>query len=142
MPQRGPYPAYDATHPAAQWLQHLYREYLAPLGMDVAFRTIRQAQLYWDLLADVVEGDNAKHAALAKNLIVLQKVLPKFTMDGKVKVRFKETAEKERYAIVEEMEGALQEIGDQADISPNMHAELQRVRLAAKATDRIFNYWA
>ena len=80
---RGNYPQYVQDHPAAKWLLDLYRDYLEPLGIDVAFRTVRQAQLFWDLHAEVAEGSKEERESDAKNLIFLQKILPKFTMDGK-----------------------------------------------------------
>jgi hypothetical protein len=111
--------------------------------MDVAYRTIRQAQLYWDLLVEVGEGDKIKNEAVAKNLIVLQKVLPKFTIDGKVKAKFsKDNTLKERWEIVRDMEQSLRETAEIANMHPNMQEELHRVRMAAEANDKIFNYWA
>jgi hypothetical protein len=143
MPQRGPYPEYDANHPAAQWLQQIYRDYLVPLGLDVAFRTIRQAQMYWDLLVDVTDGDAGKHEAVAKNLIVLQKILPKLTIDGKTKAKFRqEETPRERWDIVREMEQDLRDVAKASGMHPNMQEELHRVRMAAEANDKIFNYWA
>lgn len=141
-PQRTNYPDYDSAHPAAQWLLELYHAFLEPLGIDVAYRTIRQAQLYWNMLADISEGDAAMHDSLSKNLIVLQKILPKFTMDGKILVRVGDTPEKARYDIVGEMESDLEKIAKASALKPNMHDELQRIRLAAKINDKIFNYWA
>jgi hypothetical protein len=142
LPQRSKYPDYDVEHPAAQWLKQLYQDYLAPLGMDVAYRTIRQAQLYWNLLSDVVETTEQLEA-IAKNFIVLQKILPKFTFDGKMKVRISSGVEpKERWEIVRVMEQDLKDIADSAEMSPNMNEELHRIRLTSESSDRIFNYWA
>lgn len=142
LPQRSKYPEYDANHPAAQWLQKLYRDYLAPLGMDIAFRTIRQSQLYWDLLADVVETTEQLEA-MAMNFIVLQKILPKFTFDGKIKVRRSPGAEpQERWEIVKGMEQELKDLAERAEMSPNMNEELHRMRLTSESSDKIFNYWA
>jgi len=143
LPQRCPYPEYNSNHPAAQWLERIYHDYLIPLGLDVAFRTIRQAQLYWDLLADVIDGDASKHEAVAQNLITLQKVLPKFTIDGKTKSKFRQEADPmERWDIVREMEQDLRTVAEAADLHPNIRQELHRVRMAAEANDKIFNYWA
>ena len=143
MPQRSPYPEYNPNHPAAQWLQELYKEYLTPLGLDVAFRTIRQAQMYWDLLKDVFGGDGLRHEAIAKNLIVLQKILPKLTIDGKTKAKFHdEKTPWERSDVVREMEQSFRETAEAAQMHPNMHDELHRVRIAAESNDKIFNYWA
>jgi len=142
LPQWSKYPDYDAEHPAAQWLKQLYQEYLAPLDMDVAYRTIRQAQLYWKLLSDVVEPTEQLEA-MAKNFIVLQKILPKFTFDGKMKVRISSGVEpKERWEIVRVMEQDLKDIADRAKMSPNMNEELHRIRLTSESRDGIFNYWA
>jgi len=141
-PLRSAYPEYEAEHPAALWLHDLYRKYLAPLGMDVAFRTMRQSQLYWDLLADVVAAPEQLDA-MAKNFIVLQKVLPKFTFDGKIKVRVDaEDATKERWEIVRTMEQDLQDLATGSGMSPNMNEELHRMRISSESSDRIFNYWA
>lgn len=143
MPQRTNYPEYDETHPAAVWLLSIYNDFLSPLGMDVAYRTIRQAQQYWDLLKEVTDGDETTQTAIAQNLIVLQKVLPKFTIDGKVKAKFRqEPTPKERWDIVREMEETVRETAKVAGMHPNMQEELHRVRMAAEANDKIFNYWA
>lgn len=142
MPQRSPYPEYNPNHPAAQWLDQLYKEYLAPLGLDIAFRTIRQAHMYWDLLKDVFDSGDVRYEAIAKNLIVLQKILPKLTIDGKKKAKFRnEDKPWERIDIVREMEQAFRATAKAAQIHPNMHDELQRVRMAAETNDKIFNYW-
>ncbi len=142
FPLRSKYPDYDVDHPAAQWLKKLYIEYLAPLGMDVAFRTMRQSQLYWTLLGDVVETTEQLEA-MAKNFIVLQKILPKFTFDGKIKVRINPGTElKERCEIVKIMEQDLKDLADRSEMSPNMNEELHRMRLTSESSDKIFNYWA
>lgn len=138
-PIRANYPEYNPSDPAAIWLQKLYSEYLSALGIDIAYRTIRQSQLYWTLLADVFPGD--RHEAIAKNLIVLQKILPKFTMDGKSTVKFKDGKE-ERYSIVKILEEDLKYESGKAGFSPNMFDEINRIRLAAESSDKIFNYWA
>lgn len=143
LPQRRDYPNYSPDHPAAKWMLQLYGDYLDALGIDVAFRTIRQAQLFWDLHAQVAEGSTDQQESDAKNLLVLQKLLPKFTMDGKTKVRFRGESEPlMRADIVRRME---QDIKAEADISvihPNMHEELHRIRVASDSSDKIFNYWA
>ena len=142
-PQRDDYPKFDASHPAAKLLIKWQKEYLTPLGMDVAYRTIRQAQLYWDLLKEVFPADN--HEAVAKNLLVLQKILPKFTVDGKVKAKFGESQTlKDRFDIAGTMESALgkEEATSPSNIHPNAAEEIHRIRMAAEANDKIFNYWA
>jgi hypothetical protein len=102
----------------------------------------RQSQLYWNLLADVVETTEQLEA-MAKNFIVLQKILPKFTFDGKIKVRISSGTEpKERWEIVGIMEQDLKNLSDRSEMSPNMNEELHRMRLTSESSDRIFNYWA
>lgn len=140
LPERGDYPDYDHQHPAAQWLQELYLGYLNGLGIDVAYRTIRQAQAYWDLLGDLFPSDN--HNAIAKSFVFQQKILPKFTIDGKVKVTDARGQSKERWDLVKELEQALEEDGRGCGFSPNLHSELHRVRMSADAIERIFNFWA
>ena len=143
LPMRNDYPQYDEKHPAAKWLLELYSNYLADLGIDVAFRTIRQAQLFWDLHAEVSEGSKDQQEADAKNLIFLQKILPKFTMDGKTKIRFRNESEpKMRAEIVTMLEKDLKATAESTKIHPNMHEELHRVRVASESSDKIFNYWA
>lgn len=142
-PQRDDYPKFDASHPAAILLVEWQKEYLTPLGMDVAYRTIRQAQLYWDLLKEVFPADN--HEAVAKNLLVLQKILPKFTVDGKVKAKFGDSQTlKDRFDIAGTIESALgeEETISPSNIHPNAAEEIHRIRMAAEANDKIFNYWA
>ena len=143
FPVRGNYPQYVQDHPAAKWLLDLYRDYLEPLGIDVAFRTVRQAQLFWDLHAEVAEGSKEERESDAKNLIFLQKILPKFTMDGKTKVRFRNEPEpKMRTEIVRMLEQDLKATAGLNRIYPNMHEELHRIRLSSDSSDKIFNYWA
>lgn len=142
-PQRCDYPKYSPDHPAATWLRLLYADYLDALGIDIAYRTIRQAQLFWDLHAEVSEGPTDQQESDAKNLLVLQKLLPKFTMDGKTKVRFRgETEPLMRADIVRRLEQDLKDEADKTEIHPNMHEELHRIRVASDSSDKIFNYWA
>jgi hypothetical protein len=142
-PQRSDYPKYSPAHPAARWMCQLYADYLDVLGIDVAFRTIRQAQLFWDLHADVAEGSTAQKESDAKNLLVMQKLLPKFTMDGKTKVRFRNESEPlMKGDIVRRLEQDLKSEADISAIHPNMHEELHRIRIASDSSDKIFNYWA
>lgn len=142
-PQRCDYPKYSPDHPAATWLRLLYADYLDALGVDIAYRTIRQAQLFWDLHAEVSEGTTDQQESDAKNLLVLQKLLPKFTMDGKTKVRFRGEPEPQMRAdIVRRLEQDLKAEADKSEIHPNMHEELHRIRVASDSSDKIFNYWA
>lgn len=142
-PQRSDYPKYSPDHPAATWLRLLYADYLDALGIDIAYRTIRQAQLFWDLHAEVSEGTTDQQESDAKNLLVLQKLLPKFTMDGKTKVRFHGEPEPQMRAdIVRRLEQDLKAEADKSEIHPNMHEELHRIRVASDSSDKIFNYWA
>ena len=143
LPLRNDYPKYSPDHPATKWLLELYRDYLDALGIDVAFRTIRQTQLFWDLHAEVSEGSKDQKESDAKNLIFLQKILPKFTMDGKTKIRFRNESEpKMRAEIVRMLEQDIKATADLTKIHPNMHEELHRVRIASDSSDKIFNYWA
>ncbi len=143
LPTRNDYPKYSPDHPAATWMRQLYADYLDALGIDVAYRTIRQAQLFWDLHADVSEGSNEKRDSDAKNLLVLQKILPKFTMDGKTKVRFRGESEPQmRAEIVRRLEQDIKAEADKSGIHPNMNEELHRIRVASDSSDKIFNYWA
>lgn len=143
LPLRNDYPKYSPEHPATKWLLQLYTDYLDALGIDVAFRTIRQAQLFWDLHAEVSEGSNEQKESDAKNLIFLQKILPKFTMDGKTKIRFRNESEpKMRSEIVRMLEQDIKATSELTKIHPNMHEDLHRVRVASDSSDKIFNYWA
>lgn len=143
LPLRNDYPKYSPDHPATKWLLELYTDYLDALGIDVAFRTIRQAQLFWDLHAEVSEGSKNQQESDAKNLIFLQKILPKFTMDGKTKIRFRNESEpKMKAEIVRMLEQDLKATAELTKIHPNMHEELHRVRVASDSSDKIFNYWA
>lgn len=143
LPLRNDYPKYSPDHPATKWLLKLYTEYLDALGIDVAFRTIRQAQLFWDLHAEVSEGAEEEKEADAKNLIFLQKILPKFTMDGKTKIRFRNESEpKMRSEIVRMLEQDIKATAELTKVHPNMHEDLHRVRVASDSSDKIFNYWA
>lgn len=141
-PVRSAYPDYKANHPAAEWLQHLYEEYLMVLGMDIAYRTIRQAQHYWDLLADAL-SDDQDHQAVAKNMIITQKIMPKFTLDGKTKVQVTGKPDRvERFDIVKNMADDLKAVSEESGLTQNVHAELKRILNAAESSDKIFNYWA
>ncbi len=143
LPLRSDYPKYSEDHPATKWLRELYSDYLDALGIDIAFRTIRQAQLFWDLHAEVSDAPIDQQKSDAKNLIFMQKILPKFTMDGKAKVRFRnESDPKMRSEIVRLLEQDLKAEAELTMIHPNMHEELHRVRVASESSDKIFNYWA
>ena len=73
--ERADYPAFDRSDGRAMFLASLTRQ-LDPLGVEFGFRAIRQALGY--LQAAEVSGLDAQTAL---NNVILQKVLPKLTLD-------------------------------------------------------------
>lgn len=140
LPVRQAYPEYDENHPAVKWVHSLYQKYLGFFGIDVSYRVMRQVQHYWDLHAES-QINNEQLEAQTLNFITRQKILPRFTFDGKkeVKVNKEKTV---LWDLVNELAREVKDSSDKTGFQTNMYEDLQRLLDAADSNDRIFNYWA
>jgi hypothetical protein len=85
FPPRGEYPRYEHEDPLVSKLTEYGQTFLAPLGIELGMRPLRQAIHYRDRLADVFEGEGLH--LLALNNLLRQKVFPRFSFDGKQSAR-------------------------------------------------------
>jgi energy-coupling factor transporter ATP-binding protein EcfA2 len=136
---RDEYPRFDpntddvAVRRLAEWSG----EFLAPLGIEMGLRTLRQSILYRHQLGEVMAGDSVDRVALDN--LVRQKLLPRFSFDGSQKPRGH--AEADCVAVVEALQRKLAaEVPESAVFSAGR--ELADLIARAKANHNIFNYWA
>lgn len=132
---RRPYPAFDKSNELVQYLLHIAREYLEPLGIEFGLRTMRQSMNYAESCALF---DFSVEEIL--NNIVLQKILPKCTFDGNKGVQEGVT----KLDVFAKLKAYLQDILIDIEVSEDADAviEMERVLLQAEANDGLVNYWA
>jgi hypothetical protein len=143
FPPRGEYPPYRRDDPIAAKLNEYRESFLAPLGIELGMRPLRQAIHYRDRLADVFEGEGLD--LLALNNFLRQKVFPRFSFDGKQSARGR--GEQNRDAVARQFRDRL--VPDLAGLtspdgalpfraSDDLAAMIER----ANANDGVYNYWA
>lgn len=135
FPARTEYPRYDPADPLVLTLTEYGKDFLAPLGIELGMRPLRQAMLYRDRLAEFYEGDGLNH--LVFNNLLRQKLLPRFSFDGKQPARARGT--QTRAEIVDALRRRLAD--ELPDCKP-FDAKSELDELVARADDKIFNYWA
>lgn len=143
FPERREYPRYQQDDPLVATLTGYWREFLAPLGIEFGMRPLRQALLYRDRLGEVFEGDGLH--LLALNNLLRQKVLPRFSFDGKQRAPGR--GELTRDAIVRAFRDRLVEdmpALDGREVSSVIRAsdELNAMIERAAGNDGVYNYWA
>ncbi|AUB80561.1 hypothetical protein THSYN_06075 [Candidatus Thiodictyon syntrophicum] len=137
FPNRAAYPEYDAADPLVASLTQYAKEFLAPLGIELGMRPMRQAMLYRDRLAELYEANGLNQVAL--NNLLRQKLLPRLSFDGKQRARGR--GEQSCAAIVDALRRRLAD--DLPDFKPfNAKRDLDVLVARAEANDGIFNYWA
>lgn len=136
LPHRETYPNNNLEDSIIIKLIELRNKYLSKMGIDIGFRTLRQSLLYKDLMKDVNNSEDEIY-----NNILLHKILPRFSFDGKVKV----DNERDLSDLVEELFNFLKnQFGDNLNDLQYMSAleELERIIVNSKKSDNIFNYWS
>ena len=156
---RESYPKFNKNDFVAKYLIQWRQDFLAPLGMDIGLRTIRQALHYCNLFMEAVaEGsdDEKKQAALnaALNNILLHKILPRFSFDGRSKVEASiapDTAagtDVTKQSLVVTFRADVEKnigLGKLPEnLVPTLNAVTEIGRLVARAenNDAVFNYWS
>lgn len=139
---RGDYPRFDprAKDEIVQSLSAWSKGFLAPIGIEIGIRALRQSMLYRDRLREVTGDDAVDRMAL--NNLLRQKLLPRFSFDGSQRPRGSDAAD---CATV--VEAFRSEIGEQNAAYKGIFSagkELDELiaRARAKANHNIFNYWA
>lgn len=135
---RGNYPGFNpgSTDKVASTIANWATEYLAPIGIEIGVRIIRQSLLYRDRLSEVTQVDNVDQVAL--NNLVRQKLLPRFSFDGKRRPRGR--SEADCSSVVASFQT---EVAKLPDFDPfNAKRELAEIIARADNNDKIFNYWA
>lgn len=143
FPPRDEYPPYREEDPLVAKLTEYGQSFLAPLGIELGMRPLRQAIHYRDRLADVFEGEGLD--LLALNNLLRQKVFPRFSFDGKQSARGR--GEQIRDEVTRQFRDRL--VGDLAGLTSPDGAlsfrasdELAAMIEHAKANDGVYNYWA
>mgnify|MGYP002395606076 CR=1 FL=1 len=142
-PERGELPPYQPGDPLVQKLTDYAQEFLAPLGIELGMRPLRQAMLYRDRLAELFEGEGVQ--LLALNNLLRQKVLPRFSFEGKHPARGR--GKLECHEVVQRFHSRLGEdlarlSSADGDILIQADAELGAMIERAEANDGVYNYWA
>ncbi len=134
---RGEYPGFNpgAHDMVASTIARWATEYLAPIGVEIGVRVIRQSLLYRDRLSEVTQIGDVDQMAL--NNLVRQKLLPRFSFDGK---RASQGREGNCSAIVDAFQRDLAWLPDFDPFSAKR--ELAMIIARASSNDQIFNYWA
>lgn len=132
---RAEYPAFDRSNPAAAFLGRMARDHLDPLGLEFGLRAIRQSLGY--LEAAKCAGINE---TTALNNIVLQKILPKITLDTERAAPDGRNRRDILIALRDELEKQLdrEKLALGAD---DCVARLDRLIAWAEQNNGIANYW-
>lgn len=136
LPHRDSYPNSNMEDGIIIKLIELRNTYLSKMGIDIGYRTLRQSILYKELMKDIVNSEDETF-----NNILIHKILPRFSFDGKVKV----DNEREVATLVEELFNFLKnQFEDRLNNFHYMKAteELERMLVNSKKSDNIFNYWS
>jgi hypothetical protein len=143
FPPRDEYPPYRHDDPLVSQLTEYGQRFLAPLGIELGMRPLRQAIHYRDRLAEVFEGEGLHLFAL--NNLLRQKVFPRFSFDGKQSARGRgeqtrdEVARQFRGRLVNDLAGLTSSDGSlPLRASDELGAMIER----AKGNDAMYNYWA
>ncbi|MCX6360639.1 MAG: AAA family ATPase [Armatimonadetes bacterium] len=146
--ERRPYPDVDLSHGVGRRLDEWNRNYLAPLGLELGIRVIRQAQLYALLFAEVTADEDASSVeAVAVNNLLLHKVLPRFmTVSATSAAHDRPQSAKPKRDIAEELATAVTNSVGRAVLQryramPASSTEELRRMVTASDTDGILNYW-
>ena len=132
---RAQYPRFDRSDEFAQIIIDITGEFLNKLGVEIGFRTVRQALNYRNELKNF--GINEK---VILNNFILHKILPKLMFDGEQisgEVQKKNVLEAFRNHIAE----ILAELEEQMSVDYCI-ADLDRVIENAKANNWVVNYWS
>lgn len=134
--ERAPYPSIDRSDELVKFIFSLTRDYLSELGIEVGFRTIRQATNYANELRNFGASE-----ALIRNNFVIHKVFPKLMFDGQKAGK----GGRIKKDVLNDMRTYLaDEISRDALIWGTEYCldGLDRIIKLSEANDRIVNYWA
>jgi hypothetical protein len=143
FPGRSEYPPFVQDDLMVAQLTGFGKEFLAPLGIEFGMRPLRQAMLYRNCLAELFEGEELH--LLALNNLLRQKVLPRFSFDGKQTARGR--GEQTRDAVARgfrnHLVGVLESLRNRDGshlfwATDDLNAMIER----AAGNDGVYNYWA
>lgn len=133
--QRNAYPDLDLKSPDMSYLARLAREFLDPLGIEFGLRAIRQTQGYF-----VAAREAGLDHDVALNNAILQKILPKVTLDTS-----RSSADgRSRRDVLLALRGALAERLGNSETVPEDEsavARLDRTISLADGNHGVANYW-
>lgn len=145
-PQRKQYPEYrPGNDELADQLVEWTQKYLRPIGIDIGLRTVRQALNYRDLLQQVHREEENALQTRALNSILLRKVLPRFSFEGKRPVSDSESSDTRHERVQKFRSVVRKELSDLDEEATMPHAAGQLDRLIEEAEQSgatIYNYWS
>ncbi|WP_020507797.1 McrB family protein [Lamprocystis purpurea] len=139
---REPYPPFapHTTDAVSQALMQWADRYLEPMGIEIGLRLIRQAAAFRQHLSLLLEAGMSSEAcdALVLNQLIKQKLLPRFSFDGKQPSRLGTLTVA---ALVSQFQ---EDVADRLKAAPEADAKdaLRKLIKRAEANDGIYNYWA
>lgn len=145
---RGEYPRYNPSveDGVVSELTRWRRDFFVPLGLDFGLRTARQAMQYRDELGHVTGAVGEALDAAALVHVLRQKVLPRFTFDGRRLARAgASTVVRDKMTGLEVVDAFLEDVRSLGPVGPyNVRDELDGLSRQAQSerAGGIFNYWS
>lgn len=132
---RASYPKFDRSQPFASFIIEITEKFLDKLGLEVGFRTVRQALNYREELLKFEDNED-----IIINNFIRHKILPKMMFDGEISVG--ETTKKDVLSAFKEfMAQRLSSLDGMAGIDYCVD-EIERVIENARANNWVVNYWS
>lgn len=132
---RAEYPRFDRSNQFAKLIMDITEKFLNKLGVEIGFRTVRQALNYHKELSQFENNEN-----IILNNFILHKILPKLMFDGE-----KVSGEAQKKNVLEAFRNYMAEILSELEGSQGIDYcvdELNRVIEDAKANNWVVNYWS
>ncbi|MHB1462500.1 MAG: AAA family ATPase [Armatimonadota bacterium] len=137
---REDYPAFDAQHAQCKKILEWSTEYFEHMGIEIAFRTLRQVQHYVSLFKECAVDDEHSDSQAFSN-VIRHKILPRFSFDGNVKC----VEPGQDLTRTNKVKSWHQEMIQDIRINDRpleCCEELDHVIRMADANNHIFDYWA
>jgi energy-coupling factor transporter ATP-binding protein EcfA2 len=129
------YPGFDRSNQFARLIMDITEKFLNKLGVEMGFRTVRQALNYRRELSQFESNED-----VILNNFVLHKILPKLMFDGE-----KISGEVQKKDVLEAFRNHMEAILSDLEGLPEVDyciEELNRVIENAKANNWVVNYWS
>lgn len=132
---RAEYPRFDRSNQFAKLIMEITEEFLDKLGLEIGFRTVRQALNYHKELSHFESNES-----IILNNFILHKILPKLMFDGE-KISGEVQKKDILIAFKNDMAEKLSDLADLPGIDYCIN-ELKRVIEDAETNNWVVNYWS